>query len=107
MLHSTTYTVILTGGTGGIRDLASTPNYLATDYTWSFTTSAPPPPPPTEGPGGPILVISSATNPFSRYPVEILRAEGLNEFFAMDVTQVTPAVMNKYDVIILGEFRVD
>ena len=106
LLHSTTYTLILSGGSGGIRDLASTPNYLAADYTWSFTTSAPPPPPPTEGPGGPILVISSAVNPFSRYTVEILRAEGLNEFYAMDVSQVTQAEMDKYDVIILGEFPV-
>ena len=48
--------------------------------TWSFTTAAPPPPPPDEGPGGPILVIASAGNPFSRYYAEILRAEGLNEF---------------------------
>jgi hypothetical protein len=102
--YNSTYTVILTGGTGGIQDLAG--NLLATSYTWSFTTADEPPPPPTEGPGGPILVISSATNPFSRYPVEILRAEGLNEFFAMDVTQVTLEEMNKYDVIILGEFAV-
>ena len=33
-----------------------------------------PPPPPTDGPGGPVLVISSPSNPFSRYPVEMLRA---------------------------------
>jgi len=102
--YNTTYTLTLLGGAGGIEDMAG--NLLAADYSWSFTTGAPPPPPPTEGPGGPILVISSATNPFSRYTVEILRAEGLNEFFAMDVTEVTPAVMNSYDVIILGEFPV-
>lgn len=104
LAYSTTYTMVLSGGTGGIRDMAATPNYLASDYTWSFTTSAPPPPPPTEGPGGPILVISSATNPFSRYPVEILRAEGLNAFTAMDVSLVTTAIMDTCAVIILGEF---
>lgn len=102
--YSTTYTLNLAGGAGGITDLSG--NELATDYTWSFTTSDPPPPPPTEGPGGPILVISSSANPYSRYTVEILRAEGLNEFYAMDVSQVTPEVMNGYDVIILGEFPV-
>src|SRR4051812_1910082 len=31
---------------------------------------------PTDGPGGPILVISTTSNPFSRYYAEILRAEG-------------------------------
>ncbi len=102
--YSTTYILTLKGGysTFHIEDLAG--NGLASDYIWTFTTSAPPPPPPTEGPGGPILVISSASNPFSRYPVEILRAEGLNEFYAMDVSQVTPAILNIYDVVILGEF---
>mgnify|MGYP001202572350 CR=1 FL=1 len=107
LLYSTTYTVIISGSSAGIQDMAG--NDLAADYSWSFTTSAPPPPPPTEGPGGPILVISSATNPFSRYTVEILRAEGLNEFYAMDVSEVMaePDVtdfIDNYDVIILGEF---
>ena len=63
---------------GTIKDGSN--NALAADETWSFTTAAPPPPPPDEGPGGPILVIGSAANPFSRYYAEILRNEGLNEF---------------------------
>lgn len=58
---------------------------------------------PQNGPGGPILVISKSSNPFSRYPVEILRAEGLNEFEAMDISAVTAAVLAGYDVVILGE----
>ena len=65
-------------------------NTLAADRTWTFTTAAPPPPPPDEGPGGPILVISKAANPFSRYYAEILRAEGLNEFTVKDIGTVTP-----------------
>lgn len=60
-------------------------------------------PSPNDGLGGPILVISSTSNPFSRYAVEILRAEGLNEFFAMDITAVTSTTLNNYDVVILGE----
>jgi len=63
-------------------------------------------PSPTEGPGGPILVISSADNPFSRYSAEILRAEGLNEFAAMDISEVSPAVLKEYDVVLLGEIKV-
>jgi hypothetical protein len=102
--YTTTYTMSLSGGEFGIKDIAGNP--LADDYIWSFTTADPPPPPPTEGPGGPVLVISSAVNPFSRYPVEILRAEGLNEFYAMDISQVSSATLNEYDVIILGEFPV-
>jgi hypothetical protein len=97
LLYSSTYTVEVTTG---MEDANG--NALTAGQTWSFTTTAPPPPPPTEGPGGPILVISSTSNPFSRYTVEILRAEGLNEFAAMDLTQVTPAVLADYDVVVLG-----
>lgn len=46
-------------------------------------------------------------NPFSRYPVEILRAEGLNEFTAMDISLVNASVLNSYDVVILGEMPVN
>ena len=101
--NSTTYTATVKGGAGGVTDDASPANALASDSTWSFTTAAPPPPPPDEGPGGPILVISNAANPFSRYFAEILRAEGLNEFTATDITNVTTSVLNAHDVAILGE----
>ncbi|MFI5130012.1 MAG: T9SS type A sorting domain-containing protein [Chitinophagales bacterium] len=61
---------------------------------------------PTEGyGGGPILVISSAANPFSRYTVEILRAEGLNEFNAKDISAVNAFMLDEYDVVILGEMN--
>jgi hypothetical protein len=36
--NSTTYTVVLKGGTSGIKDLAG--NALVNDYSWSFTTNA-------------------------------------------------------------------
>ena len=62
-----------------------------------------PPPPPEEGPGGPILVIGYSGNPFSRYYAEILRAEGLNAFKAMDISAVDATVLAQYDVAILGE----
>ena len=100
LLNSTTYSVIIKGSI--IKDVAG--NALASDYTWSFTTAAPPPPPPTEGPGGPILIVSSTTNPFSRYYTEILRNEGLNEFTAMDVSQVSGSTLAGYEVVILGNF---
>ncbi len=99
--HSATYTATVKGGPGGVVDRAGNP--LAGDVTWSFTTAAPPPPPPDGGPGGPILVISNAANPFSRYYAEILRAEGLNEFAATDISNVTPSVLGSHDVAVLGE----
>lgn len=61
---------------------------------------------PNTGPGGPVLVIHTASNPFSRYTAEILRAEGLNEFAVQDITAVTAAVLNNYDVVVLGEMTV-
>jgi hypothetical protein len=101
--YSTTYTARLAGGATDPRIKDSAGNALATDFTWTFTTGGPPPPPPSEGPGGPILVISAAANPFSRYPVEILRAEGFNEFTAEDISLVTPVMLTNYDVVILGD----
>ena len=100
LLAQTTFTATVSGGVTGVRDLAG--NALASDVVWSFTTGAPAPPP-DEGPGGPILVISSSSNPFGRYYAEILRAEGLNEFTATDISLVTPAMLAGYDVAILGE----
>lgn len=105
LTYSTTYTARIKGGAGGVTDAAGNP--LAEDYTWTFTTSAPPPPPPDEGPGGPILVIGSAVNPFGRYYAEILRNEGLNEFYATDITSVTAQMLTGYDVVILGEMSLD
>ncbi|MCB9113237.1 MAG: DUF4082 domain-containing protein, partial [Anaerolineales bacterium] len=96
---STTYTARVIGAASGAADAAGNP--LASTYAWSFSTLGPPP---NEGPGGPILVLSSAVNPFSRYYAEILRAEGLNEFTATDITNLTAALLNNYQVVILGDF---
>jgi hypothetical protein len=69
-------------------------------------TVSPPPPPPDEGPGGPILVISSAANPVSRYLAEILRAEGLQAYRATDLSFVTSTTLAGYDLVILGDVPV-
>src|SRR4029450_1168730 len=57
----------------------------------------------TGGPGGPILIVSSTTSPFSQYYAEILRAEGLNAFGTADIGSLTAGILANYDVVILGE----
>src|SRR4029453_5005913 len=65
------YTATVKGGASGVKDSAG--NALAADESWTFSTASPPGPPPDEGPGGPILVLSRSSAPFSRYYAEILR----------------------------------
>ena len=98
---SSQYTMRIKGGAGGVTDLSENP--MTTDAVWSFTTEVAPPPPPDEGPGGPILVVTSSENQFGRYYPEILRAEGLNEFIATDISNVTPTVLNAHDVVLLAQ----
>ena len=57
------------------RDEQEQPPRTVCSADQTFTTSQS-----TSGPGGPILVVASPSDPFSRYYAEILRAEGLNEF---------------------------
>jgi hypothetical protein len=101
--NSATYTVVLEGGSTDprIKDLPG--NALAVNFVSSFNTAAPPPPSPTAGPGGPILVVSAAANPLSLYYAEILRAEGLNEFAVLDISQVQSSTLAGYDVVVLGD----
>ncbi len=101
--YNASFTATLRGGatTPRVTDLAG--NALASTHTWSFTTSAAPPPPPDQGPGGPILVVSTPSNPFTRYYAEILRAEGLNAFAVADLSTVTATTLSSYDVVVLGE----
>jgi hypothetical protein len=96
LLPLSAYTVTLKAG--GLEDVAG--NALSSDVVWSFTSGALPA---DEGPGGPILVVSSAMNPFGRYYAEILRSEGLNLFTVTDISLVTPATLAQVQVVLLGE----
>src|SRR6185295_13317141 len=98
LANSTVYTGVVKAA---VKDTAG--NLMGTDYTWTFTSAAPPPPPPTQGPGGPVLVVTRSANPFSTYYAEILRGEGLNAFATADLTTVTAATLAPYDVIVLAE----
>jgi hypothetical protein len=104
LAYSTVYTAKVKGGTAGVKDVAA--NSMVSDYNSVFTTVSEPLPDPNQGPGGPILIVSSTANPFSRYSVEILRAEGLNHFTATDVSTLTATLLNGYDVVVLGEMPV-
>ena len=99
-----TYSVVVRGGSSGPRvtDLAG--NSLAVSKTWVFTTTAAPTA--VQGPGGPILVVTSASSPYSRYYAEILRAEGLNAFAVADISTISASTLNPYDVVILGEMPI-
>ncbi len=60
-------------------------------------------PDPNQGPGGPILVITSSSSTYGTYYAEILRNEGFNAFSVADIGSVTPASLVAYDVVILAE----
>jgi len=103
--YSSIYTATVKGGTTGVKDVAG--NALQRDSVWTFTIADPPPPPITyNGPGGPVLVLYSASNPYSRYTIEILRTEGLNYYLARDIADVTATDLTNADVVVLGEVSV-
>lgn len=95
LLPLATYTATVKGQ---VKDFLG--NTMGPDYLWSFTTQGVPS---DFGPGGPLLVISSRANPFTRYLGEILLGEGLNEFSVQDITQITPSLLARYDTAILGD----
>jgi hypothetical protein len=103
LIYNGRYNLTVKGGTTPhvIKDNLGI--HLPADFVWKFTASPPPEAPPDEGTGGPILVISSALNPFSRYPVEILRAQGYNGFEAKDMSELTTNVLDSFDVVVLGD----
>jgi len=97
---NTAYTAIVQGGASGVLD--SNGNALARNFTWTFTTQVPPA---SSGPGGPILVISNVSNPFTQYFSEILSTEGFNEYTVTDISLVTATTLANYDVVILGDMQ--
>ncbi|WP_051244526.1 DUF4082 domain-containing protein [Azohydromonas australica] len=58
---------------------------------------------PAQGPGGPILVLTSGNSNFGTYYAEILRNEGFNAFAVAEVGSVSAATLSAYDVVILAK----
>ena len=58
------------------------------------------------GPGGPVLIVTDESNPFSEYYAEILLTEGMNHFALTNLSAVTADILTNYQVVILGDFSV-
>ncbi len=101
-----TLATTLKGGADGVQDPSGntlTANTLSADGPSSLAAAAPSAASaPDQGPGGPILVVAGASNPFSRYYAEILRTEGFNAFDVSDISAVSTPTLAAYDVVILG-----
>jgi flagellar hook capping protein FlgD len=52
--------------------------------------------------GGPILVVTSGSDPFGSYYTEILRNEGFNDFATADVSSLSASALNSHDTVILA-----
>jgi hypothetical protein len=90
LLFGTGYTAVVKGGSA--TDLAG--NALPADVSWSITTETAPPP---------VLLLTSAANPFTTYLGEILRSEGLTSFSAISAPLITPTLLSHFDVVVVGE----
>ena len=58
---------------------------------------------PAQGPGGPILVVTSSQSTYGTYYAEILRTEGFNAFAVADIATVSPSTLAAYDVVLLAK----
>ena len=97
LAYQTTYQATLKGGAGGVTDAAGNP--LTADKTWKFTISVQPP---TQGPGGPILLVTDPGDPFGTYYAEILRGEGLNAFDVVN-GPVTASALAGHTTVVLAK----
>ncbi len=58
---------------------------------------------PAQGPGGPILVVTSSQATYGTYYAEILRTEGFNAFAVADIASVSASTLAAYDVVLLAK----
>jgi hypothetical protein len=85
----------------GIRNLAVVV-LLAAAAALAWTSAAGAQSTPTQGPGGPILVVTDPGDRFGTYYAEILRAEGLNEFAVKSTAELSSATLASYQVVLLA-----
>ncbi|MGW4645268.1 Ig-like domain-containing protein [Kitasatospora sp. NPDC004289] len=84
---------------------ASTNTGLDFSINATYTPGNPPAWTPGAGPGasGPVLLVTTAANPYSKYLAEILKAEGLNSFKTVDLSQVNSLMLTQQSLVLLGE----
>jgi hypothetical protein len=99
LASGSSYTVVVKGGPSGVADINGAK--MTSDYSWSFKTISPDFY--AGGPGGSILIVTNAANPFSTYYAEILLNEGLNQFSLKDTSSITAATLAAYDIVVLGQ----
>jgi hypothetical protein len=85
----------------GIRNLAVVVLLVAA-AALAWTSAAGAQSTPTQGPGGPILVVTDPGDRFGTYYAEILRAEGLNEFAVKSTAELSSATLASYQVVLLA-----
>lgn len=56
-----------------------------------------------QGLGGPVLIVTSSTQPYDKYLAEILRAEGITYFTVKDIAAMDATLLSQYKVLLLGE----
>ena len=101
----TAYRLSVLGGQDGIKDDRG--HTLARNSEWKFTTGVPAASSLTQGPDGPLLLITNSENAFSQYYAEILRNEGFNEFAVVDVSELSESLLQKHQIAVLGEVAVN
>ena len=92
-----TYTALLGGGMKNIYGTGLTP------YTLTFSTGSALSSNINQGMGGPILVLTSTSNPYDTYLAEMLRAEGINYFEVKDISTLSTTTLANYRLVLLGK----
>ncbi|HEY8886682.1 MAG TPA: DUF4082 domain-containing protein [Candidatus Microsaccharimonas sp.] len=99
--YNATYTIRISNLIKDMRGVS-----LGSNYNWSLTTGSQLATDITQGRGGPILVITSSTNPYSTYYAEILRTEGFNYFDVKDISTINTATLANYTTVLLAPVSV-
>lgn len=90
-----------TASVGGLlKDVSGT---SITPATYSFRTGTAISTDINQGLGGPVLIVTTSSEPYGTYLAEMLRAEGITYFTVKDVSQLSPTLLNQYKVVLLNK----
>lgn len=97
LARGTAYVVTLSSQLKDIYGTAHVPS------TVSFTTGTSLSAAINQGMSGPVLIVTSTSNPYSTYLAEMLRAQGINYFDVKDVSELSTATLAHYSLVLLGK----